>query len=261
MTSAPELDIGWSYDNEFHSPSPFPGCTPLRVHRRVPSHGVPRTIVFSDFEGQALEETLNPPDVDVVKMALIMLIENTKYKNEAYLSTVEQTPDGARNSTGRLSELIKLACEALAREADIQSCDLRREHDASALAYRRQRDAQAADLAYCHNLLAPVNNLPVEVFSNVLIFASVGWSPTGLNHNKALRALATVGKYWKEVVFSTPQLWSTLQENMSPKQVNSAIERSRMTPLDTQFEAGGVYRDVWRRRELFIESISPHAQR
>ncbi|KAG8986345.1 hypothetical protein FRB93_005341 [Tulasnella sp. JGI-2019a] len=261
ISTEQELDIGWSYDNQ-------PVSSPIssvfgngRVHRLVPPRGFPHATAFSGFEGKTLEETLNPPDADVVKTALTLLIESTKDKNEAYLSKTEQTPDEACNSTGRLSELIKVACEALVREADTQSGDLRREHDASALAYRRRRDAQAAAEAYRHNLLVPINNLPVEVFSNILIFTSARWYLQGLDHIRGIRTLATVGRYWKEVVFSTPQLWSTLQESMTPKQLDLAIERSRTTSLDIQFEGNGYNNNSRSRRESFTASISPYVQR
>ncbi|KAG9004702.1 hypothetical protein FRB95_005970 [Tulasnella sp. JGI-2019a] len=76
------------------------------------------------------------------------------------------------------------------------------------------------------------------------------------------RIFATAGKYWLQVVFSTPQLWSTLKEFMSSKQLGLAIERSRTTPLHIHFQGAGVWPSaVIQKRKIFVESIVPQMPR
>ncbi|KAG9005038.1 hypothetical protein FRB94_001861 [Tulasnella sp. JGI-2019a] len=160
-----------------------------------------------------------------------------------------------------MSELIKVACQALIREADTRSSDARRKHDARIAVSQRQRDVQAAGLAYHRNSLAPVNKLPFEMLSHIFLLVSLdAWN--GYDHTRLVGRMATVGKHWLRVAFSTPQLWSTLSEEMSPGQVRLAIERSRTSPLHIHFyprDSLGYHRAM--RRETFLELVTPHIQR
>ncbi|KAG8878586.1 hypothetical protein FRB98_006055 [Tulasnella sp. 332] len=219
------------------------------------------SISFPDFEGRTVEAELESPDIDMVKWALSILVESTKILNEINLSAITGNSNSDECANGLMSELIKIACHALVREADIQFSELRREHDARAHAYRHQRNARVAELASRWNALAPINNLPVEVFSNILVFVTAVKGPN--RQGEVLMSLATVGKYWKEVVFSTPQLWSRLHEYMPSKQLGLAIERSRSTPVDIMFDEVARYPMGigCGRRERFIEAIHPLMQR
>ncbi|KAG8862969.1 hypothetical protein FRB96_000389 [Tulasnella sp. 330] len=261
-----ELDLGWSYPNEHKdtlpSSTPNPQSTtqhtPGRVYTSIPAQGMPHPIKFLDFGGQPVADVLEPPEIDVVKRALTMLIDSTQCINKERPSMITQDADPDECVKVRLSEVIKVACQALVREADTLSRDLRREYDASALKYRRQRDAHLADLAYRWNTFAPITNLPIEVFSNILILAAAVENVN--KHPEVLMALAIVGKHWKEVVISTPQLWSRLQEHMSSAQLKLAIERSGTTPLEIVFQGEAQYSGAYA-KQRFATAVNPVVQR
>ncbi|KAG9005043.1 hypothetical protein FRB94_001866 [Tulasnella sp. JGI-2019a] len=125
-----------------------------------------------------------------------------------------------------MSELVKVTCRALIRGADIQSSETRRRHDASVAAVWQQHDAQAAQVAYRQNTFAPINKLSLEVLSDTPCFTSriefnfVEWR--FLRHIKTIKRLAMVERYWLQAVLSTLQIWSTLEDTMSPKQLELA---------------------------------------
>ncbi|KAG8862997.1 hypothetical protein FRB96_000417 [Tulasnella sp. 330] len=68
---------------------------------------------------------LNPSDLDVVQNALATLVQSTRAANPDYLVNPDADPNFERKINDRLSELVKIACLALIREADIKACDLR----------------------------------------------------------------------------------------------------------------------------------------
>lgn len=69
--------------------------------------------------------------------------------------------DSPERYTGAtLSELIKVACQALIREADSQASELRRVYDAAAADHRHRRDLQVAQEGGRHNFHARINKLP-----------------------------------------------------------------------------------------------------
>ncbi|KAG8881035.1 hypothetical protein FRB97_000224 [Tulasnella sp. 331] len=207
-----------------------------------------------------VEEMVNPPGLDVIKLALLMVIQSTHIMNQAHLLKMAQTPQPHQTADGRLSELIKVACQALVREADIQSGVLRHKHDTSAAEFRRQRDSKAAALAYRQNSLVPISNLPVELFSNIIILASLeGWGH--LSHIDVVGTLVMVSKHWSDVVFATPQLWSTLEEVMSQKQLVLSIERSKGLSLNIHFHRIVMPSFEQLHRESFISTIVPHMHR
>ncbi|KAG8874088.1 hypothetical protein FRB97_006178 [Tulasnella sp. 331] len=278
-----ELDLGWSYLNAQRDPNdgktpnvsvdpynhldPFghilacptlPPPPPTRIYTSIPAQGMPHPITFPDFEGRAVEDELEPPEINIVKRALSMLVDSTQSINNTRLSMITGNSNSDECVNGRMSELIKVACQALVREADIQSSDLRHEHDARALAYRRRRDAQVAELAYRQNTLAPINNLPFEVLSDIIVLTVA--TSVGSIH-KVLLTLATVVKHWKEVVFSTPRLWSKLEESMSPTQLELAISRSSTTRLDILLPGKGLSEDGGVKRNEFVARVIPFVQR
>lgn len=50
--------------------------------------------------------------------------------------------------------------------------------------------------------------------------------------------LSSVGKHWKGVILSTPQLWSCLDDDMSRSQLRLMLERSGSSPLELNFRCG-----------------------
>ncbi|KAG8843763.1 hypothetical protein FRB96_003725 [Tulasnella sp. 330] len=183
MTSI--VDIGWSYPNETQ------GTT--RIYASIPPHDAPHSIQFDDFQGQAVEEKLNPPEMKVVKRALSMLVKSTEATNRMHLSKI----------------------------------------------------------------LVPINNIPLELFNNIVFLASLGdWGH--LSHMDVVGTLAMISRRWAEVVFSTPQFWSTLEETMSQKQLVQSIERSKGIPLQIRFHQKDTSPLAELRREAFIATTVPH---
>jgi hypothetical protein len=122
-----------------------------------------------------------------------------------------------RDEKGKLSEIIKVACQALIREADTQSRHLRLQHDTDTAEYRRQRDLRLAEDRFQKNVHVPLHKLPLEVFSNILVLRHIerveGFH--GPSVMAWLRSVASVARYWRHVVLSTPQLWSFVSDTMS----------------------------------------------
>lgn len=130
-----------------------------------------------------------------------------------------------------------MACQTLIREADTRAADLRRVHDCEAGKYRRLRDKRLADTRYRQNSLLPMHKTPVELFSNILVMA-LDAAPKGSRRvNDVLRPLASVSKYWKEMVLSTPQAWSFLSDVMSETELRWSLHRSKEAPLDVSFSS------------------------
>ncbi|KAG9007661.1 hypothetical protein FRB94_014083 [Tulasnella sp. JGI-2019a] len=226
-----DLDVIWSYVGFV----PSSGKNDGRIKIPIPPRGAPHPSSFRNSEGIETKCELNPPDLEVVQNALSSLIENAKLVNQDYLSNTNNDPAFDRDAKGRLSELIKVACQALIREADIKSCDQRLQHDVEAAEYRRQRDSQLADTRYTQNASLPIHQFPVELFSKILTFVV---HTTNINYydvEPTLRRLASVARHWKDVILSTPQLWSNLHEAMSATFVHLSLNRSKTVPLDVCF--------------------------
>ncbi|KAG9017268.1 hypothetical protein FRB93_007381 [Tulasnella sp. JGI-2019a] len=233
--------------------------------------GALHDIKYPNFEGQMVEEKLYPPEIDVIRQALSLLVDSTQRVNQTrHLSTNALAASPQQRADRYLSEVIKVACQALIREADTQSNSARRRYDTQSNSARRRYDTnidafrrycaiEAAKLAYRENSLAPINKLPFEVLSHILTFVpNNGWG--NFSHTQVIRTLTIVGKHWMQVVFSTPQLWSTLEENMSPKQLGLAMRRSKTTSLHIYFETFP-YSISRKKREMFVKAIMPHIRR
>lgn len=137
-----------------------------------------------------------------------------------------------RDKKVRMSEIIKVACQALIREADAQSHHLRLEYDAQAARYRHGCAVALAEQAYRHNQLQPVQMIPPELLGEVF---GIIVPMRDLRRPGAaialLRRLASVCKHWKEVVLSTPQLWAFISDQLPDRQFKWAIAMSKALPL------------------------------
>ncbi|KAG9004706.1 hypothetical protein FRB93_010197 [Tulasnella sp. JGI-2019a] len=251
-----DLDVTWSYVG----PIPFRGHNSSRVKTSIPLRGAPHPSSFYNSEGIEAKRDLNPPDLEVVQNALSSLIGGTKAANQDYLSNTEEDPAFDRDAKGRLSELIKVACQALIREADIESCDQRLQHDVEAAEYRQKRDNQLADTRYRQNALLPIHQFPVELFSNVLTFVVQGKNLQYYEIEHMLRQLARVAHHWKYAVLSTPQLWAYLHQGMSSAFIRISLHRSKTVPLDVFFYTDSYAHDM-SQLGTFAESILPHSHR
>ncbi|KAG9024273.1 hypothetical protein FRB95_011731 [Tulasnella sp. JGI-2019a] len=187
------LDVGWSYPNE-DAGTASQGSK--RIYPSIPCHGPPHDIRYPDLQDQLVEEKLYPPDIDMVRKALALLLDSTQRASQAHLSANAFMMTCPQNAGGRMSELVKVACQALIREAGTQSSEAWQRHDANIAAVQGQRDAQAAQVAYRQNTFAPINKLPIEVLSGTLFFASLNECSFDewrfLSHTETIRRLAMV---------------------------------------------------------------------
>lgn len=159
-----------------------------------------------------------------------MLVESLKDANKARHARRSRSPGFNRNKRAWLSESIKVACQALVHEADIQSFDLMRQHSLSAADYGRRHDANRVVA-----LPSPTEfkSLPVEIFGLILM-ASMSLDPA--EHMRRLMNLAAVSRHWREVVLSTPELWVIISDRMSVKELDWSIRRSGSLQLEVLYE-------------------------
>lgn len=154
---------------------------------------------------------------------------------------------------------MKVACAALVWEADERASKLRmgyadkaREHRRLRAEERRRAEWANPDHARRQNAVAPIHRLPVELFGNILRLAE---SDTDLSR---LRRLASVGRYWRDTVLSTPALWSTLSSSMPVTMLNWALQWSRKARLSVDYNH---YSGSDQQSDLFVAAVVPHSDR
>lgn len=125
-----------------------------------------------------------------------------------------------------------MACQALIREANTQASELRQSHDTAALEYRRKRDLDAAKINHQRNWQAPIIQLPVEVFSDILLVSLEVYQESRIWR---LRDLAGVAKHWRDVVVATPRLWTVAAESMSAPDLALTLRKAKRLKLDVIF--------------------------
>lgn len=142
----------------------------------------------------------------------------------SHSASLEPTVDG------RLSEVIKVACQALIREADTQSTRLRDSHTPHVAEYR-----------LAANQHSPIHRLPLEILSAILAFAvdsHGGKIWRSVRRTECLDLLASVSKHWRHVVVSTPQLWIRVEEGSCGTELRRIKNHSGSALLDVQFRTG-----------------------
>ncbi|KAJ8095190.1 hypothetical protein PM082_010412 [Marasmius tenuissimus] len=129
------------------------------------------------------------------------------------------------------------------REIDEYDAEISRLKDAI-LRLEEKRAGLGGSMEKCRSLLSPVHRLPTEILTNV-------FSELCLCHPRSVLRLSSVCGRWREIVLSTPSLWTTLVvdfrqwERRYPSltsMVNSFMERSagRALQVDLTFSANDV---------------------
>ncbi|KAG8945863.1 hypothetical protein FRC04_012223 [Tulasnella sp. 424] len=81
-----------------------------------------------------------------------------------------------------------------------------------------------------HNSRRPIHQLPVELLVTILK-DSIYYAPYSHYHIR-LSELSQVAWYWRDIIQSTPSMWSVVS-NINPAAViTAALEKSKMSPLD-----------------------------
>ncbi|KAG9047251.1 hypothetical protein FS837_002724 [Tulasnella sp. UAMH 9824] len=90
-------------------------------------------------------------------------------------------------------------------------------------------DALISCMQHRRNLAASIHKLPIEVMD--MIFAAYTES-SSLNDIPSLFDLAAVNKLWYDTIVHSPQLWTTLESDFTPKIAKLVLQRSKNLPFD-----------------------------
>ncbi|KAG8981853.1 hypothetical protein FRB93_008317 [Tulasnella sp. JGI-2019a] len=168
--------------------------------------------------------------------------------------TVNNNPNDVlaakRDVEKRMPMLLTSPSQTLIRRTSIDPY-----HQPSDVVDSRCRDVSEAGTRYRRNSLLPIHNtIPVEIFSMILDLVVQEEHPA-FRFTETLRCLASVSKYWKQVVLSSPTLWFSLHESMDPIAIRRSIRNSGDVPLDIQFYPAP--REPSNRVEEFSEAVAP----
>ncbi|KAG8907318.1 hypothetical protein FRC01_007731, partial [Tulasnella sp. 417] len=108
------------------------------------------------------------------------------------------------------------------------------------------------------NLAAPIHKLPIEVM--VMIFAAYSKS-SPLAYYPSLLDLTTVNKLWYDAIVYSPQLWTVLESDFSPKIAKLVIERSKALPLSLVWHDKERNEQEEQELERFLALVVQHSHR
>ncbi|KAG8996170.1 hypothetical protein FRB94_008531 [Tulasnella sp. JGI-2019a] len=141
-----------------------------------------------DFWPQDVKADLNPPELTVVTNALASLIESVKTVNQDYLPSTAERTKSDPDMSARLSVLVKVACQALIREADTMSHNQWREYEIKVTGRQRRKELQLADAYLRQNALLPLHAIPLKI--------SVTPLPVSLNRNRFITRIKITYSKW-----------------------------------------------------------------
>ncbi|KAG8980847.1 hypothetical protein FRB93_008916 [Tulasnella sp. JGI-2019a] len=141
-----------------------------------------------DFWPQDVKADLNPPELTVVTNALASLIESVKTVNQDYLPSTAERTKSDPDMSARLSVLVKVACQALIREADTMSHNQWREYEIKVIGRQRRKELQLADAYLRQNALLPLHAIPLKI--------SVTPLPVSLNRNRFITRIKITYSKW-----------------------------------------------------------------
>ncbi|KAG9025153.1 hypothetical protein FRB95_010498 [Tulasnella sp. JGI-2019a] len=227
-----DLEVYWT-----RIKNPVTKRYPTRTKTLIPARGERHPSRYRNSQGENVEVDLNPPELSVVTNALASLINSVKAVNQDYLLNTFQGAESDPDISARLSVLVKVACQALIREADTTSLNHWRENKAKELERRQREERWRADTHYRQNTLLPIHTIPLEVFSGILtwIVKRKSLHHSYENHIFQIATLARVSRYWNQAILSTPQVWSYFKIGMTPTQILWSIARSKSIPVDIDF--------------------------
>lgn len=114
------------------------------------------------------------------------------------------------------SQLLKVACQSLLRDANSRVLDLRREHN-----------AEVASARFRENGRRHIHNLPYEIFSDILLLVRQRRAQEfPAEVILRLQPLLLVGKCWKNDVLLNPRMWTYIHHDLSPTHLQWCIQRS-----------------------------------
>ncbi|KAG8901196.1 hypothetical protein FRC00_008451 [Tulasnella sp. 408] len=150
---------------------------------------------------------MNPPQKEAVAKALSTLMGSVNKENDAqFVFTKTPAAFAPLSSLPDNVEALKLARSRINTPLDtLISCMQRRRNQA-----------------------APIHKLPTAVL--VMIFAAYNES-NPLAYFPCLLDLTTVKKLWYDTIVNSPQLWTVLESNISPKIARLVLQRSKNLPL------------------------------
>ncbi|KAG8943082.1 hypothetical protein FRC04_003228 [Tulasnella sp. 424] len=152
-----------------------------------------------------------PASPSVVDLVSKTLLESIKSENSATVA-LELSPD-----EGVTNEVLR---DALKMEAAVsETIEL----------LKQRLDESVAEVRRHHNALLPVQQLPPEILSTIVIYELEGIESH--NHLHRLIQLSSVSRWWNAVIVGRPSLWTEIHSANKSEVIALALERSKDSPL------------------------------
>lgn len=121
--------------------------------------------------------------------------------------------------------------------------------------------AHITQARFQRNILVPaIHTLPYEILTRILALSMDTRSGRSQNPRQPLLLrTSAVCRFWKQVIFRTPSLWSVITSADRQEFVKLALIASRSTPLDINYNLGH-HSNGWSDRQ-FVDLIRPHIHR
>ncbi|KAG8937843.1 hypothetical protein FRC00_014277, partial [Tulasnella sp. 408] len=193
---------------------------------------------------------MNPATTATVERAINLLLQSIHDENRNALEAVHRREDPAIN-TWMLARVDNYAGAIKSTLEAVQSDLLRR------------MSALHAE----HNTMIPLHQLPIEIFVQIITGALEPFQTNGRSrptHLGRLVTLCRVCKRWREVIRSTPPLWTTIGILDPASIITTAISLSANHPLNilSTSSLGSVqYGDVPEKWREFSDTAITHSRR
>jgi len=102
------------------------------------------------------------------------------------------------------------------------------------------------------NALGPLNKLPREIISSIVQFVP---DDQVSDHIRQIIPLTHVSRYWRKIIISTPDHWTTISAQSGRKLVELSLERAVAAPLDIHLDM-----DQFRQNDWIVDLLRPKVQ-
>ncbi|KAG8943083.1 hypothetical protein FRC04_003229 [Tulasnella sp. 424] len=132
---------------------------------------------------------------------------------------------------------------------------------------KQRLDESVAEVRRRHNTLLPVQQLPPEILSTIVIYEIEEID----SHNRLHRLiqLSSVSRWWNAVIVGCPSLWTEIHSTNTPNVIALALERSKDSPLTISLYASSssswislTQNYIYSMQEgAFLDLVCPHMDR
>ncbi|KIO18699.1 hypothetical protein M407DRAFT_31657, partial [Tulasnella calospora MUT 4182] len=106
-------------------------------------------------------------------------------------------------------------------------------------AISQEIESHSAIVRYKLNSFLPLHTLPAELFREILVQALLAESEESSNTWKHVYKLASVSKYWFDMVAGEPRLWTKITSADPPMATATKLRNSKGAELDVEFDLVG----------------------